>query len=368
MLYRKENVHGGDVYQDRIDLDFSVNINPLGTPETVREAVREAAARIECYPDPYCRKLVRAIADAEQIPVEMVLCGNGAAELIYAFCQAAEPGKAIVPAPSFAEYELALSGSGSRIRRYFLRQDLDFMLDEGFLSFLQREQPDALFLCNPNNPDGREIPHGLLLKILELSRELQVRVLLDECFADLSDHQISAKESLAAFPNLFLLKAFTKNYAMAGVRLGYGLCSDPLFLKKMSDAVQPWNISVPAQEAGIAALQDRSTIEKARQIILRQKAWLSMQLQACGLSVYPSEANYILVQGPEGLERELRKRGIAIRGCADYPGLGSGWYRIAVKLPEENQTLIETMRKILTGRAMPAGTDRGTEESSGKSE
>jgi len=347
MLYQKENVHGGDVYQDPIDLDYSVNINPLGTPEAVRNAVRNAAARIECYPDPYCRKLVHAIAEHEQVPSDMVICGNGAAELIYAFCRAADPKKAVLMAPSFAEYELALKESICEIRRYMLRRDLGFQLEEGFLSFLEQERPDVLFLCNPNNPDGREIPEELLFQILEQSKVLGIRILLDECFADFSDHRISAKGSLERFPQVFLLKAFTKNYAMAGVRLGYGLCSDPHFLERMSDAVQPWNISVPAQEAGIAAFQDPGIIERARQIIRVQRARLSEKLQELGFLVYPSEANYLLLQGPEGLDRTLRKRGIAIRNCENYPGLGPGWYRIAVKLEDENRRLIDTIRKVL---------------------
>ena len=345
MLYQKDNVHGGDIYQDQIDLDFSVNINPLGTPEAVKKAVRDAAERIGCYPDPYCRKLVRAIAGYEQIPEHMVICGNGAAELIYAFCRGAAPERAVLTAPTFAEYELALQESGCEIFRYCLSRELGFQLDEGFLSFLELKHPDVLFLCNPNNPDGRETGEKLLLQILDLSRREGIRVLLDECFADLSDHQISAKGSLAEYPNVFILKAFTKNYAMAGIRLGYGLCSDPLFLKKISDETQPWNISLPAQEAGVAALQDRQIIEEARAVILQQRGWLSMKLQELGLRVYPSEANYILVQGPEGLERELRRRKIAIRDCANYPGLEAGWYRIAVKQEDENQRLIEAMRE-----------------------
>ena len=346
MLYRKDNVHGGDVYRDRIVLDYSVNTNPLGTPKTVRQAVRDAAACIDCYPDPYCSKLVHAIAEYERVPEAMVICGNGAAELIYSFCRAVSPVTAVIPAPAFAEYALALEGNACAIRRYFLQRETGFQLEEGILSFLAEERPQVLFLCNPNNPDGREISHSLLLRILQLCRELDIRVFLDECFTDLSDHRISAKDVLDQYPNMFLLKAFTKNYAMAGVRLGYGLCSDPGLLAQMSGVVQPWNVSVPAQAAGIAALQDRENIQRAREIIPVQREWLSGKLQELGFLVIPSEANYILFQGPNGLEKALRGKGIAIRDCANYPGLGEGWYRIAVKLEEENRKLIDILRDL----------------------
>ena len=136
MLYYSDNMHGGDIYQDRIRLDFSVNIHPFGTPEKVRQAIRDAADQVSCYPDPCCRELVQAIAAAEEVPEEWILCGNGAAELIYTYCLAAEVKMAAEPAPAFSEYAMGTALAGGSVVRYPLKEEDDFLLDESFLDFL----------------------------------------------------------------------------------------------------------------------------------------------------------------------------------------------------------------------------------------
>ena len=158
MLYQTENQHGGDVYGGGITLDFSANTNPLGTPPGVLEAVCRALPQLHRYPDPYCRRLVQAIAGHEQVPASYILCGNGAADLIYAYCTALRPRTAVELAPTFAEYGAGLAQVGCRVERYFLHQAQNFDLDERFLSFLEEKKPEAVFLCNPNNPTGRLIP------------------------------------------------------------------------------------------------------------------------------------------------------------------------------------------------------------------
>ena len=150
MLYQTENQHGGDVYGGGITLDFSANTNPLGTPPGVLEAVRRGLPQLHRYPDPYCRQLVQAIAAHEQVPASYVLCGNGAADLIYAYCAALRPRTAAEPAPTFAEYGLGLAQVGCRVAPYFLHQAENFDLGEGFLPFLEAKKPEAVFLCTPN--------------------------------------------------------------------------------------------------------------------------------------------------------------------------------------------------------------------------
>ncbi len=349
MLYQTPNPHGGDIYQERIDLDFSANTNPLGTPQGVLDAIQKALPQMHHYPDPYCRKLVQAIADFESVPQDCVLCGNGAAELIYAYCEAVKPRKAVELAPTFSEYSLALQRTGCRVERYSLHREAGFSLDDSFLDYLKKEKPEAVFLCNPNNPTGKSISLPVLKEILHLCRREAVALFLDECFADLSDSRTSLKGEIRDNPQLFLLKAFTKSYGMAGVRLGYGICSNRELLARMSQATQPWNVSIPAQAAGIAALEEQPFLQKTRALIQTQRAWLKTELERLGFWVCPSEANFLLFQGPEGLETALRKRHIAIRGCGNYHGLTEGWYRIAVRLPAENQRLIAAIELVRKG-------------------
>ena len=352
MLYQTENQHGGDVYGGGITLDFSANTNPLGTPPGVLEAVRRALPQLHRYPDPYCRQLVRAIAAHEQVPESYVLCGNGAAELIYAFCAAAKPRTAAETAPTFAEYAQGLSRVGCAVERYSLRDENSFDLDEGFLPFLEEKKPEAVFLCNPNNPTGRLIPLPLLEQILQYCAAQGARLFLDECFLDLTEDGVSAKALLAAHPELLILKAFTKSYGMAGIRLGYCLCADNALLRRMAATSPPWNVSSLAQSAGVAALAERDFLQRTLSLVRTERRWLTDNLTALGFWVCPSHANYLLFRGPLGLREGLLQQGIAIRGCGNYNGLGDGWYRIAVRPHGENEALITAIRQFCKEKSL----------------
>ena len=154
MLYHTQNPHGGDVYDGEIQLDFSANTNPYGTPQPVLDAMSAVLTRVHQYPDPYCRELVKTISEFESVPKDWVLCGSGAAELIYSYCEALGPGRAMELAPTFSEYALALERVGCQVERYPLKKENYFSLTEDFLPALERSRPDVLFLCNPNYPTG----------------------------------------------------------------------------------------------------------------------------------------------------------------------------------------------------------------------
>ena len=263
MLYETQNPHGGDLYSRKILLDFSANINPYGTPQAVKDAVAGSVDALCHYPDPYCRALVSAIAEFEGVEEKQVFCGNGAAELIFSCCMALRPRKALVLSPCFSEYETALKVFGTEVDHYLLRREDGFALTEAFLPYLQSYRGQLLMLCNPNNPTGQVTDRGLLESILAVCREKQIFLFIDECFLDLTEdgEAFSMKPFLKENPNLLLLKAFTKSYGMAGLRLGYCLSGNRQLLHTMGCQVQPWNVSIPAQNGGIAALRQRDFLE-----------------------------------------------------------------------------------------------------------
>ena len=348
MLYDTQNPHGGDLYSQEILLDFSANINPYGTPQAVKDAVAESVQSLRCYPDPYCRKLVRAIGDFEGVAPSRVFCGNGAAELIFSCCMALRPQKALVLSPCFSEYETALKVFGAEVEHYLLKEEEDFALTEAFLPVLQRFDGEMLMLCNPNNPTGQVIGRPLMEKILDICRRRGIFLFIDECFLDLTQggEAFSMKPFLGSTENLLLLKAFTKSYGMAGLRLGYCLTGNERLLQTMGRQVQPWNVSIPAQNAGVAALSQVDFLKKANDCIHTQRPILAAGLEDLGFDVIPSRTNYILFHADRELREPLLEMGIQIRACANYIGLGQGWYRVAVKLPEENRQLLDTLREI----------------------
>lgn len=346
-------IHGGDWagFQQEygsMPLDFSANISPLGLPEGVREALVKAAFSCERYPDPLCRALCGQLALRENLPEAFILCGNGAADLIYRAVLAKRPRRALLAAPTFAEYAQALELAGCCTERFVLSQAEDFRLTE---EFLRRIVPgvEMVFLCEPNNPTGILTPRGLLERILEQCCRAGALLVVDECFLDFVEEPEAHTMAgfLAGCPNLLILKAFTKLYAMAGVRLGYALCADRALLDGMRAAGQPWAVSELAQQAGIAALQETEYVRRVRALVSRERPRLARELETLGLRVFPGEANYLMFYGPRRLDERLREKGVLIRSCANYPGLGSCFYRTAVRTPEENRELILRMREVL---------------------
>ena len=158
---------------------------------------------------------------------------------------------------------------------------------------------------------------------------------------------LTAKTVLRDAPNLIILKAFTKLYAMAGVRLGYALCSDAALLDKMRAAGQPWAVSGLAQAAGLAALDETAYADSVRTLIADQRPRLAAGLRALGLRVVDGQANYLLFRAPADFGAKLRRHGAVVRGCGNYPGLDETWYRIAVRTQKENEQLLKIMREVL---------------------
>lgn len=345
-----KHIHGGNVYQYQNCVDFSANCNPLGTPESVKNAIIESLSHINDYPQVGCAPLKEAIAQYEGVEKSEVICGNGAAEIIFSLCRALKPKKALLPAPTFAEYEQALASVDCSCNHFFLKEEQDFFMEDSFLKEISKEF-NIIFLCNPNNPTGILTKREFLVKVLEKCREHSVFLVVDECFLDFvkEPESYTLKGVLKEYPNLFLLKAFTKRYAMAGVRLGYGLTANRELLEKMESVTQPWNVSSLAQAAGLAALKEREYVKQGRETVFQEQEFLKKEMKALGFQVFPSEANYIFFKGEQNLFEKCVEKGILIRDCSNYPGLKSGFFRIAVKSHEDNKTLLRVLREIERG-------------------
>jgi threonine-phosphate decarboxylase len=344
----KKHIHGGDVYRHQNVIDFSANCNPLGTPASVKQAVAESMEQVTHYPDVRCQELRDALALYEGVPAEQIICGNGAADLIFSLVLAVKPSKALVPAPTFAEYEQALESVGCQVVHAPADKENGFAVGEELLKAME-DDIDMLFLCNPNNPTGILMEPDFLEQVLGACAKHKIFLVLDECFLDFVKNPMgyTQKKSLESHRGLFILKAFTKRYAMAGIRLGYGLSSNGELLEKMKEVTQPWNVSTLAQAAGIAALKEKEYVDRAVELIHRERTFLKEQMSRAGLCVYDSQANYIFFQGPENLQERCLKEGILIRDCGNYYGLTQGFYRIAVRTHEENLILMKVFEKVL---------------------
>ncbi len=352
-------IHGGDIYSAKEKgiediLDFSANINPKGLPDKVKQAIIEGLDSCVNYPDPLCRKLISDISKFEQINKECIICGNGAADIIFRFALALKPKKALVLAPTFAEYEIALNTVECETKHFLLKEEDSFVVNDDYLASLDSSY-DVVFLCNPNNPTGQLISKGLLEKILKKCIENNILMVLDECFIEFVENyeKYTMKSYIEKCSNLFILKAFTKSYAMPGLRLGYGLSSNGELLRKITDMGQPWAVSIPAQMAGVQALKETEYLEESLKEIKEEKDYLVSELNKLGIKNYKPAANYIFFNilkndryDVSTFKKQLFEKGIIIRDCNNYVGIENGYYRIAVKSHSANVRLINALKSI----------------------
>lgn len=348
-------IHGGDIYSKRgiqgnnKIIDFSANINPLGIPLAVKRAITDNLDDFSNYPDPLCRALINEISKYENIPAEYIVCGNGAADIIYRIAVAIKPKMTLLTAPTFSEYEESVKTVNSSVRYHYLRESNQFQLDQSIFKNITPDI-DVMFLCNPNNPTGAPIEKEMVLKIAAECKLNNIVLVVDECFIEFLENSqaYSIVDELHAFDNIIVLKAFTKTYAMAGIRLGYGICSNQIIIDSLYSAGQPWSVSVVAQKCGIAAIKETEYVIQTKLLIKENREYLMSQLSLFGIKVFKSKANYILFKSENKLlHRELEEYGILIRSCGNYIGLDDTYFRIAVKSKEDNEYLVKCLKKIM---------------------
>ncbi|MGL5260477.1 MAG: pyridoxal phosphate-dependent aminotransferase [Lachnospiraceae bacterium] len=342
----KQYEHGGNIYSYKKEiLDFSANINPLGMPPNVKKALVKNIKAYEIYPDYKNMELKEAICQYHKIPVEHIACANGAANLIYRIVYALRPKNAILVAPTFSEYEKALKEVSCSCHHYLLGEE--FAITTDILNKIDQRY-DMMFLCNPNNPTGIPCEKELVLEIAKKCKEKKIILIVDECFVNflLEEEKYSIVNDLLQLEHVVIVKAFTKMYAMAGIRLGYALCGNTLLCKKFEKVLEPWSVSTVASKCGIAAMKEKKFVEKTKTYIEKERILLIESLKKLGFFVYPSKANYIFFRGKKNLVSDLMEYEILIRSCNNYIGLDDTFYRIAVRKREENKKLIDALKKI----------------------
>jgi len=321
-------------------LDFSQNINPLGAPrealEAARRALYEESGR---YPDLDYRELREALAGYLGVSAERIVPTNGGAEALFLAARAAGPGGgALVLEPTFSEYAAAARAAGMEtVRRVARRREGGFRWDPSTLEVL--DGISVVFLCNPNNPTGEALGRREILDVAERVREAGAVLVVDEAFADFFPEISVADE---ADGGLWVARSFTKFFAIPGLRLGCLVCDDAGRIQ----ALQPsWPVNAVAAAAGIAAVRDRGFAEASVAKVTRLRNDLFEALDAfSGLEPFPGTANFLLVRGPEGLSERLARRGVLVRGCEPFMGLGPGYFRVAVRDEAENERLVAAIR------------------------
>lgn len=355
-MFLYEYTHGGNIYDENgctnpDVIDFSANINPLGIPGEVITAAVWSLKQSNIYPDSDCRLLTLKLAEFENISKDNILCSNGASDILFRLSYAVKPKKILVTAPSFADYERAGKAAGAEIIYYPLKKENVFNINNDITDIILSSSPDIVFICNPNNPTGNLTSMNMLKDIAAACESVNSILLADECFLDFvcGADKYSAKALLDRYKNIVILKAFTKIFAVPGLRLGYAMCGDKILIDRMRFHGADWAVSNIAQTAGIAALENgREYIDRSVGYIDSERKRMMSELAEIGLTVYSSYANFIFFHCSWNIDLfgELLKQNIIIRNCANFKGLEHGYYRTAVLINEKNKLLIKAVKGV----------------------
>ncbi len=341
-------MHGGDIYSNDIELDFSVNINPLGILKGVKEAIVKSMEMADSYPDIKSVDLKKKLASHHMTDIASIAVGNGASELLMAVMHAARPQKVLLAAPSFIGYEHAANAVKAERIYYETSAKAGFPIKEDILDMLT-EDIDMLILTNPNNPTGRLIAPGLLEEIIRKAEANKIITVLDECFIELGSGKANSLIKHAPeYKRLIVLRAFTKSFAIPAIRLGYAI-SNKANIELIEGQLPEWNVSVQAQMAGIAALENTDYLKEAAELIKAERDYLAENLKQLDFEIIESDTCFMMIrhQSENGIYEKLLENKILIRSCGDYMGLDDSWLRIAIKQHAENERLIKTLDKIL---------------------
>ena len=428
--------HGGDRYRNNIQLDFSVNLNPLDTPECLITAMQKGIREVGYYPDPEQEAAKKAAAgfysemSGVKIDPSWAVPGNGASELISAVVHAVCLHEVLIPAPCFTGYlhachserkegsidspaggdgvplsfvgndlpgnslseesipkkqvsQKALSG---RVVFYRTKEEKGFTPDDE-LGMMIGPKTELLILTNPGNPAGGLIDSAILRRILQITRERKIPVLLDECFMEFTGRTAAGRTTgmnakttaetiagttvgtaekttaitneieesglalLSEFPNLMVLRAFTKIFSMPGLRLGILFTADRGLQRKISAALPEWNLSCFAEAVlGAAAEEKKALWEYIRNTVKetkRLRGRMEKKLSELGTMVYPSDANFLLTKGLSEYREKLLSEGILVRSCGDMWPLTDDYIRLSVRPEPDQDVLFKALKKIM---------------------
>ncbi len=351
--------HGGQVYAaarrwaidpDRV-LDFSANINPLGTPQTVLAAIGNSFARVklETYPDVH--DLVSTLAEKNRLAPDEVVVGSGAASLMFAALHAILPANVLVLEPAFSEYSRACAAAKAQVTRWILTEEDGFTPDfDRLVGAVRKRKFDLVILNSPHNPTGTLYPREELLSVVSAAEAHNVVVMLDEAFIDYAPEN-SLLSVAPRKTQLIVVRSLTKFYAMPASRVGYAVCSAKS-ASAIRDQIDPWPVSTVALEAARAALSADEFGCRSRRANSEAREEFARALRGIGLSVFPSAANFLLARLPRGsgeqLSLWLETHRTLIRRCDSFPGLGDKYIRLAVRSREDNLRLASLIERWLT--------------------
>ncbi len=320
------------------------NENPIGPSPKALEALARGLADVNRYPDGACFALRTRLAAHLSVRPNQIIFGCGGDEVLELLAKTfLSPGDEVVmPWPSFAMYPIVTQGMGATVVKVPLTDDFDHDLPAMAAAVTDRTK--MVFVCNPNNPTGTSIGAGRMAEFIEALRE-DVVLVIDEAYYEFV-RRVDFPDCIALLdrrPATLVLRTFSKIYGLAGLRVGYGIGSTEL-ISFLERARHPFNVNRIAEAAALAAIDDVEHVARTRAVNAAGIEYLSRELPALGIRVWPSDANYILVEIGSGYADSLMREGVIVRPMSGF-GLPDH-IRISIGLPEENEKLVKAIARI----------------------
>jgi threonine-phosphate decarboxylase len=341
--------------------DFSASINPLGPSPAVWQTITQSRQLLQHYPDPECWTLRHALASRWCRLPEHIVVGNGSSELIHALPRALGLGHLAVIGPTFSEYAEAMRRSGGQVTTILAERQQNYALPlDRALRLMKVSESrrtgshaiDAIVLCNPNSPTGQACEAGAMMQVARAAERHRLWLIVDETFGEYYENG-SILSQASGLTRVIVLRSLTKFYGLPGLRIGYAI-GQANVCRQLRGQQPPWSVNAIAQAAATAALQDDGHARRSRSFMVRERARLTEWLAGLpGCVVFPSHANFILMELPAGWHARnvtamLRRDGLLVRDCSVVPGLNSGSVRVAVRTRRENDRLVKALSDLLT--------------------
>ncbi len=360
MLKHKDHFHGSDLEQIELCygikkediVSFSANVNPKGISPLLRKTLSERLDAITSYPDREYTSLRRSIADYVHSEPEHIIVGNGSTELISLFIQIEHPKKALVLGPTYSEYEREIFLGGGATHYYPLKESDEFRLDLSDFTNHLNESVDLLVICNPNNPTSSSITRDSMRRILDVCKQYNIFVMVDETYVEFADHmdEITSVPLTHYYNNIIILRGTAKFFAAPGLRLGYAVTGNRDLVEAINTRKNPWTINSLAVIAGESMFSDDAYIRQTKELISLERTNVYETLKLCpDFKPYPPSANFILakilkngVTSQELFDRAIR-RGMMIRDCSTFPFLDQKYIRFCFMMPEDNKRLLDCL-------------------------
>ncbi len=337
-------------------VDFSGNINPLGFPDSVKQRLAKNLDIVCVYPDKNYTALRKAISNYTGAKVEHIVVGNGSTELISTFIKIAQAKKTLIVAPAYSEYEREVTLCGSQYCYFALEEKQQFCLNVSKLISALTSEIGLLILCNPNNPTGTIVTKIQLEEILQHCSKNNISVMIDETYMEFCENleECCAIPLAEKFDNLFVIRGTSKFFAAPGIRLGYGISSNAVFLETLKQNQDPWSVNSIAAFAGELLFSDKEFIQQTKTLISTERKRCIEQLrQFQNMTVYASSSNFILMKlqtnaiNSHKIFEKLIQKKLLVRDASSFAFLDDTFLRFCIRMPEQNTALLQQLKELV---------------------